>query len=371
MIVRRSEKNVFSIHSNNRKWINTVEFVSTRDQSFQSLIIFVEKLVQKAWTNVWSKFAYAIFYNDWIDNEIDLIWLIDVFHFQIVNLRNRRLLLLNDHASHVSIKFIEFCWEVNIVSLCLSSHTIHYLQFFDVDCFDSLDKTYRKQLDKRNKIEIMQINKLNFLAFFRKTRKEVMIESIIKSVWIKTNTILWKIHLFIRNLLTNSDIYSFDSTRMLQQLSQFDNRLMTSSSSLTLIILNKTSINQSKLKNLLQSLNLYTLNHRNKLSRVKKTIHLMSADLILARNATKVLFKTNMTKETRKKTKENEETFRTSFERVLIENEVIRLREDEIKKIENVMLKKMNAKTKKIDRCRKKAHSCEKDDYQKKKAKRR
>jgi hypothetical protein len=158
---------------------------------------------------------------------------------------------------------------------------------------------------------------------------------------------------------------------MLQQLSQFDNRLMTSSSSLTLIILNKTSINQSKLKNLLQSLNLYTLNHRNKLSRVKKTIHLMSADLILARNATKVLFKTNMTKETRKKTKENEETFRTSFERVLIENEVIRLREDEIKKIENVMLKKMNAKTKKIDRCRKKAHSCEKDDYQKKKAKRR
>jgi hypothetical protein len=134
---------------------------------------------------------------------------------------------------------------------------------------------------------------------------------------------------------------------MLQQLSQFNNRLMTSFSSLTSTILNKTSINQSKLKNLLQSLNLYTLNHRNKLSRVKKTIDLMSVDLILARDATKVLFKTNMTKKTRKKTKENEETFRISFERVLIENEVIRLREDEIKKIEDVMLKKMNAKTKK------------------------
>jgi hypothetical protein len=71
---------------------------------------------------------------------------------------------------------------MNIVSLCLSSHTTHYLQSFDVDCFDSLDKAYRKQLDKRNKIEIVQINKLNFLAFFKETKEEVMIESIIKSV---------------------------------------------------------------------------------------------------------------------------------------------------------------------------------------------
>jgi hypothetical protein len=56
------------------------------------------------------------------------------------------------------------------------------LQFFDVDCFDSLDKAYKKQLDKKNKIEIMQINKLNFLAFFKEAKIEIMIESIIKSV---------------------------------------------------------------------------------------------------------------------------------------------------------------------------------------------
>jgi hypothetical protein len=71
---------------------------------------------------------------------------------------------------------------MNIVSLCFSSHTTHYLQSLDVDCFDSLDKAYRKQLDKRNKIEIMQINKLNFLAFLREARVKIMIESIIRSV---------------------------------------------------------------------------------------------------------------------------------------------------------------------------------------------
>jgi hypothetical protein len=71
---------------------------------------------------------------------------------------------------------------MNIVLLCLSSHITHYLQSLDVDCFDSLDKAYRKQLEKRNKIEMMQINKLNFLAFLKETKEEVMIESIIKSV---------------------------------------------------------------------------------------------------------------------------------------------------------------------------------------------
>jgi hypothetical protein len=130
---------------------------------------------------------------------------------------------------------------------------------------------------------------------------------------------------------------------------------MIFSSLFTSINLNKISINQTKLKNLLKSLNLYTFNHQIKLSRVKKTIDLMNVDLILARDVIKVLFKANMTRKTRKKTKENiVEAYRISFERVLIENEAIRLREDEIKKSEDVMLKKMIAKTKKSIAAKKK-----------------
>jgi hypothetical protein len=124
---------------------------------------------------------------------------------------------------------------------------------------------------------------------------------------------------------------------------------------LTSINLNKISINQTKLKNFLKSLNFYTLNHQIKLSRVKKTIDLMSVDLILTRDVIKVLFKTNMIKKIRKKTKKNiVETYKISFERVLIENEAIRLRENEIKKNENVILKKMIAKTKKSIAAKKK-----------------
>ncbi len=68
-----------------------------------------------------------------------------------------------------------------------------------------------------------------------------------------------------------------------------------------------------------------------------------------------MLFKANITKEARKKTKKSiARTYRTFFERVLIENEAIRLRKNEIKKNENVMLKKMIAKTKKSIAAKKK-----------------
>jgi hypothetical protein len=100
-------------------------------------------------------------------------------------------LLRNEHASHVSMKFIEFCWLMNIVSLCLSFYITHYLQFLDVDYFDSLNKAYRKQFKKKYIIKMMQINKLNFFAFRRKLKKEIIIELIIKSVWVKIDTILW------------------------------------------------------------------------------------------------------------------------------------------------------------------------------------
>jgi hypothetical protein len=100
---------------------------------------------------------------------------------------------------------------------------------------------------------------------------------------------------------------------------------MIFSSSLTSINVNKISINQTKLKNLLKNLNFYTFNHQIKLNRIKKTINLMIVDLILTRNVIKMLLKINMIRKIRKKTKENiAKAYRISFDRVLIENETIR-----------------------------------------------
>ncbi len=113
--------------------------------------------MQKTWTNTWSYSMYEIFVNDWIDNELDLAWLKKLFHLETAYLSDRRLLIIDDHASHVFVEFVKFCWQMNIVSLCLSSHTTHYLQSRDVDCFVSLDRAYRKKLKERNKTNVIHI----------------------------------------------------------------------------------------------------------------------------------------------------------------------------------------------------------------------
>ncbi len=178
---------------------------------------------------------------------------------------------------------------------------------------------------------------------------------------------LWNIHCFTRNLLTNSDIYSFDSTRVLKQLSQND-RFMTFSSLLTSTNSNKTSINRSKLNNLLKSLNSHTFNHQIKPDRIAKTINLMTANLILARDATRMLLKANLTRKTRKKTKENiTETYRTSLNVLWSRKKLYVFEKKRSKKMKMRCWKRWLRKQK-ISRCKKKAHSYKRDNHEKEKA---
>lgn len=150
------------------------------------MVIFPGKRIQLGWKKAWPEAVYAVSENGWTDNEIGLAWLSKVFHPETVKIGGRRLLLIDGHASHVSVEFIEFCWAVNIVPLCLPPHTTHYLQPLDVGCFAPLDRAYRTQLDKRNKMGVVEITKLDFLNFLKRIRGEIMTEDIIMSPWAAT-----------------------------------------------------------------------------------------------------------------------------------------------------------------------------------------
>jgi hypothetical protein len=86
----------------------------------------------------------------------------------------------------------------------------------------------------------MHIIKFDFLDFLEKARRNIMTEAIIMSRFAKTNMIHWIIFRFVNNLLTNSDFYFYDSSQILNQLTIFDTRFNTSSSSIDIIKLNKT-----------------------------------------------------------------------------------------------------------------------------------
>jgi hypothetical protein len=106
---------------------------------------------------------------------------------------------------------------------------------------------------------------------------------------------------FVSSLLTNSNLYFYDSSQVLNQLIIFDSRSNISFSSIDITKLNRTLINKQKIETFIEFLNKYTLIYKLKLSRIKKTMNTMITNTVLAQNSIKLLFRTNMTRETRKK----------------------------------------------------------------------
>ena len=169
MILRQNQKIFFSMHSRNRIWITTFEFIFSRGRVFCPLIIFREKKIQKTWTDQWLFSVYEISQNEWTDNDVGLTWFKNIFHSEIINLKKRKFFIINDHISHVFVAFIEFCWAVDIVPLWFFFHTIYYFQSLNFECFELLTKTYKNQLKK--KIEQTSFKSQNWI-FWRIFKKQ-------------------------------------------------------------------------------------------------------------------------------------------------------------------------------------------------------
>ena len=54
------------------------------------------------------------------------------------------LLLLDGHASHVSIEAVEFARSSEVHMLCILAHTMHVLQPLDVEVFKPFKSAYNK-----------------------------------------------------------------------------------------------------------------------------------------------------------------------------------------------------------------------------------
>jgi hypothetical protein len=111
IIILSSFKNVFSVQSDCRKWTTVIDAMSYTS-SFDSMIIFPRKQIQKKWITNFFETIFEVSVNEWTNNQHELIWLKECFDVQIKHLDEKRLLLVNEHTSHVSVDFIEYCWWV-------------------------------------------------------------------------------------------------------------------------------------------------------------------------------------------------------------------------------------------------------------------
>ncbi|QSS55024.1 hypothetical protein I7I53_02781 [Histoplasma capsulatum var. duboisii H88] len=118
------------------------------------------------------KAYFAASKNGWSNDEYGLTWLQNVFnpHTKAKAGRGWRLLILDDHSSHINMKFINYADQNQILLAVLPPHSTHHLQPLDLAIFGPLAKAYSNELNEniRTGLGLIRTTKRDFWRLFKK-----------------------------------------------------------------------------------------------------------------------------------------------------------------------------------------------------------
>ena len=141
------------LQDGSREWITVLACVGADGDALPPGLIFqgMNGVIQSNWVQD-IKPKHQVFYTSspsgWSNNDIGLAWLEQVFdrHTKKKARRAWRLLIIDGHGSHVTLEFIEYCYQNKILLLILPPHSTHTLQPLDVVMFKSLSSGYSREL---------------------------------------------------------------------------------------------------------------------------------------------------------------------------------------------------------------------------------
>lgn len=98
---------------------------------------------------------------------------------------------MDNHSSHTSYAFLEYCLENRIVPFFLPAHTTHHLQPLDVKVFSPYQHYFTEAIDAEvlRTHGALDIGKHNFFPLLQSARKKALIGTTIKSAWKKAGLI--------------------------------------------------------------------------------------------------------------------------------------------------------------------------------------
>jgi hypothetical protein len=114
-------------------------------------------------------------------------------------------LVLDGHGSHLTPKFDEFCYENDVIPICMPAHSSHLLQPLDVGCFAVLKRAYGRLIETRMRLGFNHVDKLDFLDTYPNARFEAYKPETIKNSFAATglvpydpNRVIQKLNIQIR-----------------------------------------------------------------------------------------------------------------------------------------------------------------------------
>ena len=142
------------IQDGNREWITTIAAICADGSALSLGLIYqaTTGLIQDSWLQDFDPNAHSCFFasspSGWTNNELGFQWLTQIFERETKPKAQRswRLLILDGHGSHISMKFIDYCDSHRILLAIYPPHSTHTLQPLDVCLFRPLSQAYSNQL---------------------------------------------------------------------------------------------------------------------------------------------------------------------------------------------------------------------------------
>jgi hypothetical protein len=100
-----------------------------------------------------------------------------------------RMLVMDGHGSHLTLEFVDYCWDHKIVPFKLIPHSTHLLQPCDVGYFQPMKQHYQNILADQIRYGGAQYTKDDFLDAFNEVSIRTAKESTIKHAWAKAGLI--------------------------------------------------------------------------------------------------------------------------------------------------------------------------------------
>ena len=142
------------IQDGNREWITTIAVICADGSALSPGLIYQAKtgLIQDSWLQDYDPKAQSCFFasssSGWTNNDLGFQWLTQIFDRETKAKAQRswRLLILDGHGSHLSIRFIDYCDRHRILLAIYPPHSTHTLQPLDVCLFRPLSQAYSNEL---------------------------------------------------------------------------------------------------------------------------------------------------------------------------------------------------------------------------------
>jgi hypothetical protein len=165
-----------AIQDGNREWITLLATICGDGSVLPPGIIFAaeSQSIQSTWVDEIDAEKHSVFLtvspSGWTNDDVALGWLQQVFDRCTKEKagRKHRLLILDGHGSHLTMRFIAYCDLHRIMIAVYPPHSTHTLQPLDVGCFSPLATNYSHILTDhlQDTLCLIPVNKGDFFRLF-------------------------------------------------------------------------------------------------------------------------------------------------------------------------------------------------------------